>query len=135
MVVDGGLIDTVPVATMNEVLDGAGVTVAVDVSAEVDLDRPYSFGTSVSGLRLLWDQVNPFAKSSVAAPSMAAVLLRSIELASVMHRHEHMADSALFIKLPVAHVDRLAFDPRSFEQLVEIGYAHTREVLKNSDLL
>ena len=88
----------------------------------------------MSGLRLLWEQVNPFATSSVTAPSMAAVLLRSIELASVMHRREHMTGSALFIKLPVAHVDRLAFDPQSFEQLVEIGYAHTREVLRASDL-
>jgi predicted acylesterase/phospholipase RssA len=134
VVVDGGLIDTVPVATMNEVLDDSGVTVAVDVSAEIDLERPYSFGNSVSGLRLLWEQVNPFARSRVIAPSMPAVLLRSIELASVMHRHEHMAASALFVKLPVAHVDRLAFDAESFEELVRIGYTQTREALGGADL-
>src|SRR5262249_21179763 len=99
VVVDGGLIDTVPVATMNEVVDDSGVTVAVDVSAEIDLQRPYSFGMSVSGLRLLWDQVNPLAKSSVVAPSMASVLLRSIELASVMRAGEHRDARALFIKL------------------------------------
>jgi predicted acylesterase/phospholipase RssA len=134
VVVDGGLIDTVPVSTMNEVLDDSGVTIAVDVSAEIDLEWPYSFGNSVSGLRLLWAQVNPFARSSVIAPSMPAVLLRSIELASVMHRHEHMAASALFIKAPVAHVDRLAFDARSFAELVSIGYTHTRDALNRTDL-
>jgi hypothetical protein len=47
-----------------------------------------------------------------------------------MHRHEHQAGSHLFIKLPVAHVDRLAFDLDSFEQLVELGYTHTRQALE-----
>ncbi len=132
VVVDGGLVDIVPVATMNEFLDGSGVSVAVDVSAEVDLTRPYAFGASVSGARLLWEQVNPFARQQIVAPSMSAVLLRSIELASVMQRREHVEDNQLFIKLPVTHVDRLAFDARSFEDLVAIGYAHTRNALQTS---
>jgi predicted acylesterase/phospholipase RssA len=135
VVVDGGLVYTVPVATMNEVLGGSGVTVAVDVSAEVDLARPYAFGTSVSGARLLWQQVNPFARRQIVAPSMSAVLLRSIELASVMQRRGQVEDNQLFIKLPVTHVDRLAFDARSFEQLVDIGYAYTRETLLTSTRL
>jgi predicted acylesterase/phospholipase RssA len=130
VVVDGGVVDTVPVATMDEVLDGSGVTVAVDVSAEVDLARPYAFGSSVSGARVLWQQVNPFATRHIVAPSMSAVLLRSIELASVMQRRGQVEDNPLFIKLPVSHVDRLAFDARSFDELVEIGYRHTREALR-----
>ena len=129
--VDGGLVDTVPVATMNEVLDGGGLTVAVDVSAEVDLTRDYDFGLSVSGLRLLAERLNPFARPQTRVPGIAAVLLRSIELASVMHRQEHQAESHLFIKLPVAHVDRLAFgDPDAFEHLVELGYTHTCQALQ-----
>jgi predicted acylesterase/phospholipase RssA len=135
VVVDGGLVDTVPVATMNELLDGAGSTIAVDVSAEVDLARDYAFGSSVSGVRLVWERLNPFAASHLSVPSMAAVLLRSIELGSVMHRREHRDASALFVKLPVAHVDRLAFDVDSFERLVEIGYTCTRAALQQSDQL
>jgi len=131
-------VDNVPVATMNEVLNGSGMTVAVDVSAEVDLTRPYTFGASVSGARVLWEQVNPFAARQIVAPSMAAVLLRSIELGSVMQRRELADDNGsnrceLFIKLPVSHVDRLAFDARSFDELVEIGYRSTRAALQDAN--
>jgi predicted acylesterase/phospholipase RssA len=128
VVVDGGLLDTVPVTTMREVLDGAGFTVAIDVSAEVDLTRPYAFGPSVSGLRLLWERVKPFGNRTLVAPSLAAVLLRSIELGSVMAQRGQ-DEASLFIKPPVAHVDRLAFDQANFDQLVEIGYRHTRDAL------
>jgi predicted acylesterase/phospholipase RssA/CRP-like cAMP-binding protein len=130
VLVDGGLVDTVPAATMNEFLDGSGVTIALDVSAEVDLARDYSFGMSVSGLRLLWERVNPLATRSLQAPSMAAVLLRSIELGSVMHRREHHDTTRLYLKLPVSHIDRLAFDLDSFERLVDIGYSATRAALQ-----
>jgi predicted acylesterase/phospholipase RssA/CRP-like cAMP-binding protein len=128
VVVDGGLIDTVPVTTMREVLEGGGFILAIDVSAEIDLARPYAFGSSVSGLRILWERVNPFGTRTVVAPSLADVLVRSVELASVMARHgQEQAD--LFIKPPVAHVDRLAFDLASFDELVEVGYQQTRAAL------
>jgi predicted acylesterase/phospholipase RssA/CRP-like cAMP-binding protein len=128
VVVDGGLIDTVPVTTMREILDRGGFTLAVDVSAEIDLTRPYSFGSSVSGLRVLWERINPFATRTLVAPNLADVLVRSVELASVMARHgKEQAD--LFVKLPVAHVDRLAFDLTSFDELVEVGYEQTRAAL------
>ncbi|HEX8967420.1 MAG TPA: patatin-like phospholipase family protein, partial [Chloroflexota bacterium] len=137
VVVDGGLIDNIPVAIMSDFLADGGVTVAFDVSAQVDLARPYSFGASVSGVRLLLERLNPLARPSIEAPSMAAVLLRSVELGSVMHHHDqdHDAENQVFIKLPVSHIDRLAFNVDSFEQLVDIGYSHTRKVLETSDVL
>jgi hypothetical protein len=52
-----------------------------------------------------------------------------------MQRRGQVEDSRLFIKLPVSHVDRLAFDVRSFEELVEIGYRHTLDALRASDQL
>jgi predicted acylesterase/phospholipase RssA len=129
VVVDGGLVDTVPVATMNEILDG-GFTVAVDVSAEIDLAHTYSFGQSVSGLQLLWQRLNPFAGPRIVAPSLTAVLLRSIELGSVMTHHGGRQNASLFVKLPVSHVDRLKLDEATFDQLVDIGYTRTRDMLR-----
>jgi hypothetical protein len=51
-----------------------------------------------------------------------------------MQRRQHMDASALFVRLPVEHIDRLAFDTTSCEQLVEMGYTRTCEVLQTSVL-
>jgi hypothetical protein len=52
-----------------------------------------------------------------------------------MQRKREDADTQAFIKLPVTHVDRMAFNARSFDELVDIGYRHTREVLRTSGRL
>jgi predicted acylesterase/phospholipase RssA/CRP-like cAMP-binding protein len=132
IIVDGGLIDTVPVEEMNVRIDG-GLTLAVDVSTKVDLTEEYAFGNYLSGVQLVWNKLNPFGKRDIVAPSLAAVLLRSFELASVMNQNRGQAKASLFIEPPVRHIDRLAFEISAFEELVQLGYECARETLKSWD--
>jgi predicted acylesterase/phospholipase RssA/CRP-like cAMP-binding protein len=56
LLIDGGLLDTLPVGQMRE-RNGGGQVIAVDVSPPVDVQATRAFGDHLSGWRLLWNRM------------------------------------------------------------------------------
>ncbi|HEX5240993.1 MAG TPA: cyclic nucleotide-binding domain-containing protein, partial [Candidatus Limnocylindrales bacterium] len=56
LLIDGGLLDTLPVGVMRS-LNGGGQVIAVDVSAPVDVAAGTAFADHLSGWRLLWQRL------------------------------------------------------------------------------
>jgi NTE family protein len=119
LLVDGAVLNAVPVHAMRDRCRG-GKVIAVDVSAEVSLQRDYQFGHGLGGWHMLWSRVNPLARSRPHAPSIISVLMRSAELSSVHHGDAEVRTADLYIQPPVA--DYKMFDVRSFDAIVEHGY-------------
>src|ERR1700722_18302315 len=74
--VDGGLLNNVPVDVMRSYL-GSGTGIGVDVSPPVELDPMEDYGEEVSGWRVAWNRLRPFAKKRAAVPNMLQVLMRT----------------------------------------------------------
>lgn len=131
LLVDGGVLDNLPVDVMRQRLDGS--VVAVDLEPE-DEERAHApFDPSVSGWQVLAKRLNPFARSS-AAPSALRVLLRSKQVGV---RHLQTAVLAahpveLYLRPPLAALGALDF--RSGSTLVDAGYRYTSDLLAQTDL-
>ena len=89
VVVDGGVIDNFPVATMAKLCESDRI-VGVNISPHQDKKRYYDFDTGISGWRILFSRLNPFTKS-LRAPSMVGVILRTLEINSTRRAKEEEA--------------------------------------------
>ena len=93
--------------------------VGVNVSQAHETAEAYHFGTSLSGWQVLWSRVNPFYER-IQAPSLAANLVRSLEIssASQIMTGERLAD--VVIKPDVSQFGMLDF--AAYEEISEAGY-------------
>ena len=86
LLVDGGFLCNLPADIMSQ-QTGGGTTIAVDVSSKCDMQHEHAYVDAISGWKIIWNRLNPFAPK-VTVLSIAAVLQRSSEIASVaMQRH------------------------------------------------
>ncbi|MCA1644000.1 MAG: cyclic nucleotide-binding domain-containing protein [Chloroflexi bacterium] len=81
LLVDGALLDNLPVGAMSALL-GGGSVIAVDVSPRVDLTSNSEYGLGLSGWRVLWSKLNPF-KPGLRVPTILEILMRTTELGSI----------------------------------------------------
>jgi predicted acylesterase/phospholipase RssA len=125
LLVDGGVLDNLPVATMRQ-RNGGGPVIASDVSAVVDLRTTAEFGPYLSGWNLLWQRLNPFTKKS-DIPSLGATILRSTLLSSAQALDAARAMANLYIYPPVEEYGTLEF--LALEAIVELGYRDTQKKL------
>jgi lysophospholipid hydrolase len=126
LLVDGALLRNLPADVLRE-LTGGGTTIAVDVSVETDLDSIYPYDDAISGWRILWSRMRPFGQR-FAVPSMAAVLQRSAELASVaMQRQSLERGIDLYMRVPLKRFGMLDFDKAS--EIIAAGRELAREKL------
>jgi predicted acylesterase/phospholipase RssA len=127
LLVDGGLVDDLPIDVMAPLLDG-GRTIAVDLGIRTDFRVGQPFNPSLSGWRVLGRRLNPVGPR-FDGPSLLATLLRAKEVASheslELKRQAH--DVALLVRPPVAGVG--GFDFRQVDDLVERSYRHTLDLL------
>jgi predicted acylesterase/phospholipase RssA len=75
--VDGGIVNNVPADVMKELSKGARV-IAINVSPQDDPTMIADYGLGVSGWRVLLHRLNPFAKTSLAVPTLASILMRTM---------------------------------------------------------
>ncbi|MGH7887760.1 MAG: patatin-like phospholipase family protein, partial [Candidatus Binatia bacterium] len=78
--VDGGLVDNLPVETMQKLCQGR--VFAVDVSEQVEFTSKLSESYTVSGWKLLWQQLNPFSEKP-DIPNILNTLYRTTTVAGV----------------------------------------------------
>ena len=75
--IDGGIVNNVPSDVMKDFSKGARV-VAVNVSPQIDPTMIADYGLGVSGWRVLWGLLNPFAKDRLPVPTLPSLLMRTM---------------------------------------------------------
>ena len=120
LLVDGGLLNNLPIDVMRSVFKGNKV-IAADVEPKKDLTVNAGFATEISGWTLLLHRLNPFRKTA-EIPSILNVLIRSATLASVYasNRLLELDPPDLYMYLPVEAWGTLAFD--DIDDIVTRGY-------------
>ncbi|MGH8577422.1 MAG: cyclic nucleotide-binding and patatin-like phospholipase domain-containing protein, partial [Gammaproteobacteria bacterium] len=120
LLVDGGVINNLPGDVMRQ--RGGGSVIAVNVSAADDLRFPPS--GIPSEWRIFWNKLLPFARP-VSVPSLAAIVMRTLLLASANRTALVERDADLVLKPPLDAYGLLEF--KKIHAIVEIGYRYTLE--------
>ncbi len=129
LLVDGAIMNNVPVDIMRELCE-RGPIIAINLSARNESGVRYDIGASVSGWRVLWSRLNPFA-ATVQAPSIFSTLLRTTEAGSThrMRTSQVLGQADLLISPPVEPFK--LFDFGSHRELIELGHRHVSAVLES----
>ena len=126
VLVDGSLLDNVPVKSMRALKSGPNVVIGLK-SDELRCDT-VDYSALPSRGRMLRQLLNPFARRQLPrAPGVATLLLRSL-----MVRRERLSDSLerddLLINPPLPD-DASVMDWHRHAELAELAYDHTTKVI------
>jgi NTE family protein/lysophospholipid hydrolase len=118
LLVDGGLMNKLPVDVMRGLCNG-GKVLAMSISAAGALESSSAFGEHVSGWGLLGRRLNPFRARS-ESPNIASILLCStlVNSAQAQELLEREADLCVHVTPPPIGL----FDYQSLDTMVEAGY-------------
>jgi predicted acylesterase/phospholipase RssA/CRP-like cAMP-binding protein len=124
LLVDGGLIDNLPVGVARERL--AGRVIAVDVTSDLDLS------TTAGAYPSPWIEVaarllGRNGRARGAPPGMFEVMMHSLLLASLAHTRRMRLEADLCLRPDLAGFGLLALHRHS--QIIEAGYRHAQEHL------
>ena len=127
VLVDGGVLNNLPVDVMH---DGCnGFVIAVDVSGQDTLVVGPDIEQAPSGWIILWRRLNPFLRA-LAVPSIFDILYRTATLSSCRWGNVTRALADLVIIPPVEHVRILDFKP--FDAIIDAGYRAAAQALLDS---
>ncbi len=128
--VDGCLLSNLPATEMRELCNGA--VVGIDVTPPVDLAENTPYKKGLSGWRILWSKLNPFAKT-ITIPSIASILRRSGEIASIANRRQVIENSVdLYLRLPAEKYN--VQDYKLAKQIIDDGYIYTKQEMAKNQL-
>ncbi len=121
LLVDGGLLNNVPVDVMIRYNEG-GTLIAVDVNPKDDLFSTTDYQHGLSGWQVLRHKMNPF-KSKMHIPSIIDVLMRSTTIGGLAQQKNVMTGIAdLYLQPPVAEFPLLGY--KNAEKIAESGYQY-----------
>lgn len=125
LLADGGYCNPVPSDVMRYQM-AAKVVISVDVTSE-DKREYDDYGTHLSGWWILFNSLNPFAKTA-SIPSWGDVNELLLWVASQRKLETESVDTAdLFLKPPVKHYGTLEFD--KFDEIVDVGYQYAKPLV------
>lgn len=125
LLVDGAVLNNLPVDVMHQIVRG-GLTIAVNVIPEVDLDQKYDFGPSVSGWEQVMSRLNPLNDTSLA-PWIFESLMRVIALNDVIAARSKRWMADIYITPPVERYNMLDFS--AYQPIIEIGYQAAQKAI------
>jgi NTE family protein len=125
LLVDGGLLNNLPVEAMRERL--AGSVVAADVSVAVDLkvDEGLTAESSWSATSQMLRKIGKRPK----LPTIMNLLMRSVEVSSVRDSRIAGTPAEIYLDLPVSEYAMTDFE--KIDRIVETGYEYTVRRLKD----
>jgi len=99
MHIDGAVMNNFPVDVMYDRIDGGQIIGIMVSPTTVKEDNIEDLTESISGWRLLWQRLNPFARQSKVPPIMTT-LFRALQVNSQYHFQsvQHLADLAIVMK-------------------------------------
>jgi predicted acylesterase/phospholipase RssA len=119
ILVDGGLVDNLPVETMKKLCQGQ--VYAVDVSEQVEFTSKLTESYTVSGWKLLWQQLNPFAEKP-DIPNILNTLYRTTAVGGIRAIESAKSQADLCFEPPVSQFG--VFEWRGVEKIIEVGYRY-----------
>jgi NTE family protein/lysophospholipid hydrolase len=122
MLVDGGVINNLPVDLAKDA--AGGLVVGVNVSPESALPMPEV--AFPSGWSIFWRRMLPW-KEPHAVPTLGGILSRTLMVASVDHSRRMAKEADFFLDLPIEKFGMLAFD--QLDELLEVGYEHAKTIV------
>jgi len=123
--VDGAVLNNLPTDVMRRFRDG--YVIASDASVDVEMETNPPEYENLSGWRLLFDRLNPAARST-SVPSLMNVIVRSAELSSAQNTERQRQEADFFLRPPVRSFERFAW--HAVEEIAEAGYAYTQKKLE-----
>ncbi len=120
LLVDGGIIDNVPVDVMRGYPD-CGVVIASDVSPAYDPPEITPFGDSISGWTVLRQLAKPKSKRQ-KFPGMLSVVLRMMEFGGAAYKSQIIGAADLYLAPPVAQFKISDF--KRAREVAEAGYQY-----------
>jgi predicted acylesterase/phospholipase RssA/CRP-like cAMP-binding protein len=130
LLVDGMLLNNLPVETMSEISHG-GPVIAVDVSAKEDVYQEFRFGASLSAMQVILGRLHPNKQRRIKAPSILQMILRTSEVASIYARKAQAKHATVYVAPPVSQFGVFDMSVSAIDQLVELGYERTRIELES----
>ena len=124
LLVDGSLLDNVPLDAMRRLSEGP--VIAVDVSPRVDAALGERYAETPSPWRLLGDLSRDGA-ANVPFPTIFDILSRSALVTSNQLAKRVRREADLHLAPPVSGFDMFAWN--AIEQIVEIGYQSSRPII------
>jgi predicted acylesterase/phospholipase RssA len=119
ILVDGGLVNNLPVDVMKRLCQGQ--VFAVDVSEQVEFKSTLQESYTVSGWKLLWQQLNPFSEKP-DLPNILNTLYRTTIVGSIRQLENSRADADFCFTPPVSEFS--IFDWRRVDQIIGVGYRY-----------
>jgi predicted acylesterase/phospholipase RssA len=119
ILVDGGLVDNLPVEVMRKLCHGH--VCAVDVSEQVKFSSKLSESYTVSGWKLLWQQLNPFAESP-DIPNILNTLYRTITVGGIRAIDSAKSRADFCFEPPVSRFG--VFEWSSIDRVIDVGYRY-----------
>ena len=114
LLVDGGVMNNLPVDVMAE--EARGPIIAVDVSGEIDLRAADPQYGERSVWSLIWDRMR-------GSPSIVSILIRAGTVGSTAQRKIVREQADFLFEPPLEGIGMSAW--KSFDRAVEQGYVHT----------
>jgi predicted acylesterase/phospholipase RssA len=132
LLVDGGLLNNLPVDVMQRVL-GGGRVVAVDLRRQIELRMHAAWGPELSGWEVLWRRLLPGGKAS-KPPGIGSILMRTVELAGLLTERDLVGRPGIdvYLQPPVAQWG--TFDFKSAPLLVDEAYRYAAGELRRLPL-
>ncbi|HWH79561.1 MAG TPA: cyclic nucleotide-binding and patatin-like phospholipase domain-containing protein [Candidatus Binatus sp.] len=119
ILVDGGLVDNLPVDTMKSLC--RGWVLAVDVSEQVEFKSKLSESYTVSGWKLMRQQLNPWSEKP-DLPNILHTLYRTTTVGGLRAIESAKSHADLCFEPPVGQFG--VFDWRSVEKIIDVGYRY-----------
>ena len=129
ILVDGGLVDNLPVAIMRK--QRPGRVYAVDVSEQVEFTSKLSESYAVSGWKLLWQRLNPFVETP-DIPNILNTLYRTITVGGIRAMDGGKSQADYCFEPPVSGFG--VFDWNHVDRIVEAGYRYARQKLDDDSV-
>tara|TARA_B100000959_G_C14985333_1_gene625323 strand:- start:2749 stop:4203 length:1455 start_codon:yes stop_codon:yes gene_type:complete len=122
LLVDGALLSNLPVEVMDQLCHGS--VIAIDVCPAVDLAENIPYGEGLSGWKILWSRINPFA-DPITVPDFRSILQRSGELASVANQRKVLEKmTGLYVRMPLEKYQLV--DYKRASEIIETGYSFAK---------
>ena len=120
VLIDGGVMNNMPLDVMRELCEG-GTVIGVNPMPAQDKMKAYHFGPSLSGWRALLGRLRLFGVRT-RAPSILGSVMRATEINSAnrMRQPSFRALADLLLEPPVEGFPILAFD--KYAPIIDIGY-------------
>jgi NTE family protein/lysophospholipid hydrolase len=129
LLVDGALLNNVPVDVMTK--NCPGPVVACDVSSTAALKIDHSLKRYPQSRQILWSQFSPWA-STISAPGIATIMMRSLDCHAAVSKQRRIEEAQLYLTPPVEKYGLLEFN--RIDDIIETGYRYTMDVLEKTDM-